>query len=224
LALEKVIARPLDINELRGYQIEITSDEATVADYLAAVNKFIDHEEYHRSRNVVTTCEGCPHCCNERIPLTNIDIENLANHPHVGSNPLKEQIKTWGFVYLEGPSIDISIQRNHQKRCVFLNDKTDKCMVYYNRPLVCQTFICCPVEDSSQELRSIIVNLGEDQLVRDWLSTHVEGEMMHIDDANEPEIALADWENNLFHQKKSYDEVFLIDLLPRDLWNKLRSS
>lgn len=218
----KVTAELIKIEDLIGYRIKINSEAATVQDYMDAINNFISQNGYHRTRNeVINDCEGCRFCCNERIPLTNIDIVNIKKHELIEDDDLKEIIKNYGFVYLDGPVVDIYLARNSRKNCNFLDEKSYRCRIYTNRPLVCQTFICCPADEDSKKLRESIVNLGEDQLVRDWLISHSNGEMMHIDDADEPEISLADWKNNIFHQKENYNEIFIKDIINKELWTRL---
>lgn len=219
---EKVQAVIIEINGKKGYKIRIKSQDATVADYIDAINDFINNNGYYRSRNEVDNCEGCRFCCNERIPLTNIDISNLKNHELITEDDLKEIIKSYNYVYLDGPVVDISLARNKKGNCIFLDENSYRCKIYFNRSLVCQTFICCPVDENSKQLREAIVNMGEDQLVRDWLISHSKGEMMHIDDANAPEITLADWNNNCFYNKNNYGDILIKDIINEELWKKLK--
>lgn len=217
----KVIAKLIAIDGKYGYQIIIKSKDASVEDYLQAINTFIDQNKYFRTRNDVENCEGCKFCCNERIPITNIDIIKMKDHSIITYEGLKDIIKNWCHVYLDGPVVDITLARKKNKNCIFLDEESYRCKIYTNRSLVCQTFICCPVDEPSGSLRDAIVNMGEDQLVRDWLLSHRNGEMMHIDDANEPEISLEDWHNNCFANKTNYNDVLIRDIIDNELWNKL---
>lgn len=74
----KVQIRLLNLKGRYGYDVAITDPQATVADYLQAVEGLATVEGLARLRNPGGKCYGCPLCCAERIPLTSIDALNLA--------------------------------------------------------------------------------------------------------------------------------------------------
>jgi len=207
-----------------GYDIQIINEQASLQDYLEALNKHILEAELTRTRQKVNHCEGCDSCCSERIPLTIIDVYMLQQGLMVQgeTRTLAEIIRRYAYVQAEGRAVDITLARNENGKCVFLNPDTKKCRIYPFRPLVCQTFICCPVSLRARRLREAVVNQGEDQLVK-WCLTYIPWNNL-FNEVWEPKISLADWEDTPFKDRITYDSVLIKDVCDPELWQQLYLS
>ncbi|MDD2498387.1 MAG: YkgJ family cysteine cluster protein, partial [Desulfitobacteriaceae bacterium] len=106
--------------------------------------------------------------------------------------------------------------------CVFLNIDRQMCSYHTSRSLVCQTFVCLPHSQRGEELRNIIVNTGEDELVRQYLlEAGTLGEPIKFNENLNASPQLADYPPTVFSGKTSYREVRIKDIVPESLWNKL---
>lgn len=227
-----------------GYDLVIRDARATVQDYLDAFNATIAVLPFKRTRLAGRAapgqnCAGCERCCAERAPLTIIDcllLSKALGEP-LGEPPvLREPFGTpsWKVIREEGPGgwdaffdryttvtvagpvVDIVLKQREDGRCIFLDQKTKLCSVYEARPFVCQSFICSPAARRALALREAVVNKGEDELVRLWLTTK-----MVIHQASAPCPDPQDWPPTPFAGKTRYREVLLKDVLPAKLWRKL---
>jgi hypothetical protein len=205
----------------KGYDLQIMDEKASLQDYLGALNKHILEAELTRTRQKVNKCEGCDGCCSERIPLTSIDVYMLQQglKPKGETKTLAEIIRRYAYVQAEGRVVDITLARNEDGKCVFLNPDTKKCRIYPFRPLVCQTFICCPVSSRARRLRETVVNQGEDQLVK-WCLSNIPWDKL-FNEVWEPEISLADWEDTPFRDRFTYGSVLIKDICKPELWQQL---
>lgn len=222
----------------RGYDVRINSDKATVYDYLQKLQNWSEQGHWYHSRNPgISNCTGCAYCCQERIPLTIIDIYNLAKVEQEGSlgyeaknqssqHTIYRLVKRWSYVWVEGPVVDIVLRRTPEGHCVFLDPGTFRCRIYPLRPLVCQSYFCCSSSRRAMRLREAIVNKGEDELVRQWLLELIQ---MGIDIKNEPPlneaeraaICLEDWPTTCFADCQDYGQVRIKELCEPDLWKEL---
>lgn len=199
--------------------VVIRDSEATVADYYLALEDYILQGDYTRSRSKKAGCEGCDICCKERIPLTSIDVMVLKRKA-APSMELKDFLKRYTYIYLEGKAVDISLARDSQGICLFLDQETSKCRHYEARPLVCRTYICTASSPDADELRNLIVNGGEDELVRLWLEQEFALETI-FHEAWEPDIDPEDWLTSSWTGQEDYAGVKLKDIIPSELWHKL---
>lgn len=228
---------------MTGYDIEILDSTATVQDYLEAINNAILQKPLARTRapGRRNNCFGCDLCCGERIPLTLLDAlalsnilfkntrspknntqcqakdslqnSNLQNSCTNNFPRLKKFLDRYGHVLVEGRAVDITLRLEEDGLCPFLDRKHHLCTIYESRPLVCQTFICCPQTKRARELRSVIVNTGEDELVRQLLLEATRtGKPSLIHEAYEPDLRLKDWKATAFAGKTDYSQVFLKDI------------
>jgi len=227
----KVKVIPVKIKNKTGYDIQITDSTATVQDYLDALNYAILREPLARTRapGKGKKCYGCDLCCGERIPLTLPDAlalsallaqragsSNVQNSSASNFPQLQKFLARYGYVLVEGRAVDITLRLDEDGFCPFLDRKRRLCTVYEARPLVCQTFICCPQTRRARDLRSAIVNTGEDELVRQWLlATTQTGKPPLIHEALEPDLRLEDWKATAFASKINYSQVFLKDICSR---------
>lgn len=229
--MNRVKAFPVVINGQTGYDIMVTDTAATVQDYLDAVNGLIESGPLWRSRNEsITECQGCNRCCQERIPLTRADLNVWEAALHWGLVPpdlsleptLGNLLSKWCTVQVVGPVVDIMIRRDKSGKCLFLDRNSSKCRLYPHRPLVCQTFICCPAARRAEKLREVVVNCGEDELVRDWLDwARQRDEPLIIHEGDQPAVNPADWPPTVFAGRPTYRDVRLIDVCPASLWRQL---
>ncbi|AVX21741.1 MULTISPECIES: YkgJ family cysteine cluster protein [Carboxydocella] len=215
----KVEIFPAEIKGNQGYDLRILDPSATIADYLQAINEFIENGPSRRTRAPVRQCKGCDLCCYERIPLTYIDVLVLYRHLH-GQYPAPAQLLSFlnshAYIYVQGRAVDISLARDEQGACIFLDQTTGTCRVYQARPLVCQTYLCSPAGKNFTRLRNTIVNLGEDELVRQWLlATQACGAELYFHEGWQPRVRLSDWDPGPFAEKKDYGEVILSQFLER---------
>ncbi len=214
-------------NNAAGYDLRVGDQTATVQDYLDAVNAFIDDEKLVRGENL-SVCKGCDGCCRERIPLTYIDVLHMQQSAAIqaastgGQLSLAGLLAKFAYVYVQGPIVDISFGCRINGACIWLDEGTGCCQNYAWRPLVCQSFICIPNSGKAKALRSVIINQGMDELVRQAiLAAGATGSPLIMHEADEPAICLADWPENPFSGKTAYSQVLLRDLCPVDLWQAL---
>lgn len=226
---------------LRGYDVVVTNPQATVQDYLTALNLAIERLPLTRRRLLPPPgqgqipsdqrlyCRGCDRCCRERVPLTYIDALKLIQA--TSSPSLGLFLRRYGYIWVQGRAVDISLAWEKQaqgasahpdRRCVFLNPETQTCQVYTARPLVCQTFICCPQTRRARRLREVIVNRGEDELVRQWLAeAAATGREPEFHEGYNPRPREEDWPPTPFSGRTDYQEVRLKEICPPRLWEKL---
>lgn len=203
-----------------GIDINIKNDTATVSDYCQALEDFILEGKYHRIRSKSLTCEGCDICCRERIPLTAVDIIKLKEKvaPDLA---LRDFLLRYTYIVVAGPAMDITLARDSNEFCIFLNKKTRKCNHYQERPLVCRTYICADSSTRADKLREAVVNTGEDELVR--LSLEVAGDRgLLYHEAVDPLVDKRDWPENSWTGKTEYNQVPLKEILSPSLWSELK--
>jgi hypothetical protein len=210
---------PVNIKGKTGIDVVIHSEEATLADYLSALEEYIERGTYQRVRAETGKCEGCDVCCQERVPLTSLDVLVLQKGLAPGL-PLGEFFKRFTNVCVSGPVVDITLARQSDGKCIFLNRDTRRCLNYNERPLVCRTYICTPLTSRARKLRDAIVNTGEDELVRLWFRSSVKDGLV-IHEAWDPEINEEDWLENAWTGKITPQQVYLKDIIPSSLWNEL---
>ncbi|ABZ83056.1 hypothetical protein HM1_0439 [Heliomicrobium modesticaldum Ice1] len=168
-----------------GYDVVACHPDATVADYLEAVEAFFSNSAWtglRRGRDFVgwANCEGCPNCCRERIPLTIGDAIRLAlSLPAVAdrvraagaltAEDLLQAIDVFGEIHIQGRVMDVTLRRTEAGWCGLFDHAKQRCLRHTFRPLVCRTYFCCPVSHRAEKLRQRILNAGEDALVRQLL-------------------------------------------------------
>lgn len=219
---ESVIVKPYRINSKNGIDIQIGNDNATVQDYYQALDEYILSGQYQRDRAITSNCEGCDICCQERIPLTSIDVLVLKEQvaPELAINDF---LKRYGYININGPVVDISLARDSYERCLFLSSDTGKCRHYLARPLVCRTYICTPLSPRAKKLRLTVVNSGMDELVRLMLANAGE-ENYPVHEAEDPDVSCEDWTESIWTGKLLYSQIKLRDILTDQLWAELRKG
>jgi len=217
-----ITIQPYQAKGCTGLDVRINDEGATVQDYTEALDDYIISGQYRRQRSTSANCEGCDICCQERIPLTSVDVLILKGQvaPELSVN---EFIQRYGYVSVSGPAADISLGRDWQDRCLFLHPETGKCRNYAARPLVCRTYICTPLSPRAGKLRETLVNLGMDELVRLMLAASPEGQYP-LHEADEPELVREDWPESLWTGITDYSQLRLKDILPAKLYAELRKG
>ncbi|MEW6661636.1 MAG: YkgJ family cysteine cluster protein [Bacillota bacterium] len=221
----KVIARPVDIKGKTGLDILVADPNASVADYLSAVDGFISRAPVERSRSQGSPCcLGCYACCQERIPLTSIDYDRLFTH-HLAKaeeQPWRRFLDKISLISVKGRQVDITMRLDQEGLCIYLDRNKGLCSIYPIRPLVCRTYICAPLSKNAMDLRELVVNLGEDELVRLWLEDAAQvKEIPAYHEGDQPDLRIEDWGESPFSGKKDYRDVLLKDLCTPGLWNRL---
>ncbi len=188
-----------------GYDIRIHSKEATIAHYISAIDRFLEEK--------VAPCLGCDSCCYERLPLTLPDLYHYAG---------KEEGNIHRFVLdhcdfgAYGPALDIKLKQKENGACIFLDPGAKRCNHYLGRGLVCHTYICLPQSEEAAEIRSALVNQGEDALIGYLLSTGPQNHLpLSLVKRQKDYPILPLW------QGKEYEEILLKDILPPSLWEKV---
>lgn len=211
-----------------GYNLQIINLEATVQDYIDALEEAFLSQPLHRTRNQVTNCEGCQHCCNERISLTSVDVliimDFLKTQGIIATDCLlTDFISKYCYILIDGPSVDIFLQRRSEY-CIFLSPE-NKCLYYQARSLVCHTYLCAPTAKIARQLREVVVNTGEDELVRLWLKELEDHNLpLNVNESYDADPDINDYPPNPFTGKQSYSEIKLKDICPEKIWLQLINS
>lgn len=204
-----------------GYDLVILNEEATIQDYLDALNDF--------QEKTVAECKGCDNCCWERIPLTSIDVCTYLNNPNITMelpdtpSLLTSFVHKYCYVFAEGPAMDIMLKHQSNGACFFLDTNQKICTNHTARSLVCQTFICLPHSERAGKLRDTLLNVGEDELVRQYLlESEKLGTPVKVDEGTNPTLNLDDYPPTAYEGKKSYAEVKIRDVVSDELFGELR--
>jgi Fe-S-cluster containining protein len=215
--MNRVEAVPTEIKGQTGYDIRVLDAGATVQEYIDAINSFIEEKACYRTRKPAQeNCYGCDLCCQERAPVTAVDAYGLGED-------LRETLLQKLHVCVEDRVVDIILARNDEDKCRLLNTEKGICTIYGKRPLVCQTFICCPSTKNAKQLREQVVNAGEDELVRQWFAIgqkSVDNNLI-IHEAFEPAPDMTDYPQNAFAGAKNYSDVKLRDICSPSLWSRI---
>jgi Fe-S-cluster containining protein len=216
-----------------GYDVRVISPRATVSDFGEVMEKVATEDRIARLRNPgKDSCLGCPRCCRERIPLTSIDAlrlgtgEGRAGPRSAGVTPaarrtLLAAVRRYGWVRVWGRAVDISLRLQEDGYCVFLDRQRARCRIYPWRPLACRTYICAPCSSRVMQVRQLVINRGQDELVRLILEeAGVSG--FPVNEADDFDVRPEDWRVNGFTGKLDYGEVRLRDLVSARMWRALR--
>jgi len=217
--LKRVEAVPAVFKGKMGYNIKVNDPRATLQDYIDAVEMFISGSGCFRSRKPeLETCYGCDLCCQERIPVTMVDVFNLTG-PNV-----EEAFKKFLHVYVDRRVVDITMALDGRGKCIFLDNTKGTCTVYNMRPLVCRTFICCPSTGGAKKLREEIVNTGEDELVRSWFLTGENGITPIIHEGVSPSPDISDYPPTPFARTRDYNKIRIKDVCSPQTWKRLTTT
>ncbi|KUK32283.1 MAG: hypothetical protein XD63_0413 [Thermoanaerobacterales bacterium 50_218] len=193
--------------KIRSYDLKISYPWVTVGDYEQAFVHFSFKKRYRAS------CLGCALCCQGRIPLTLIDIYRMINGGVGHGLSVEEWVLRFAHIEFIGNCADIVLKLDADGFCSFLDPKSLTCTIYESRPLVCSTYFCCRFSKESRHLRSRIINLGEDELVRYLLSRDISKY-----DPRWNRLNPHDWKPNCFTGKTSYQQVSIREVCGSSLW------
>jgi Fe-S-cluster containining protein len=208
-------------NNKKYIDIEVLSDEATIADYCEALDEFFLDESFLRVRSSASKCEGCNVCCQERIPLTIIDALRLRKKVAPDLS-MEEFLKRYTYITVTEDIVDITLPNGENSSCIFLNEVTNKCSHYSERPFVCRTYICTPLTTKAKKLRDYILNSGEDELVFLWQKLR-EDDNYIVHEAIDFDYQQLEYEKNPWTGVENYQDLLIKDLVPNSLWLELRS-
>lgn len=105
-------------------------------------------------------CEGCGKCCHRDVPVTLLDIHNIATYlkmdPQVAFNDYIEHVEY-------RPRMTFRIRKTENQACVFLTPDR-KCSIYEVRPGICELYLCR--RDSKTRFRELLKDSGPQTRLR----------------------------------------------------------
>lgn len=144
------------------YDLAVADQDATVADYEQEVATMLAAPEAVRSYE--PECIGCSICCGGRLPLTAVDLCRLQQGGLGMGLSMDGWIAAYGAVQRQGECVDITLRLDEYETCTLWDRKSGICRFYMHRPMICRTYTCAPYSWRAKELRSQVVNAGEDEL------------------------------------------------------------
>lgn len=191
------------------FDIEILDPEATAGDFEKECQDLFSED--HVLRKYSDSCIGCSLCCTERIPVTKIDLIRIVAGDRDPQSVDEQEIKRLAgdivTVTKVGSCIDVTMNVDEWGICRFWLKEMGICSIYRFRPFACRTYICAPVSRRFEELRTQIINQGQDGLV-----SFICGDE-EIDDVYKCK--------NAFTDAKSYDEIRIKNICTKRLWRML---
>jgi len=194
-----------------GHDIRILDEKATVADVVEALAAF--------ARQRLYDCRGCDGCCYERAPLTSPDISALAALTPNGSNPAQAVCRAFAEISTDQTGIvDITLKRDADGACIFLDKESKNCANWPARPFVCRSHFCLPKSERLQKLREEITNRGENELIRLLLAEQAAGAPPMLPRS----LRAADYPPDAAFANNHWENVAVKDIVPQKLWMELR--
>lgn len=213
-----VLFRLVSLDGQIGYDVEVSGEGATVAQYLEGLNRL--QEKYFDQ------CYGCDGCCWERAPLNGIDVLAYIDamwKEERQKAPYSFFLQNYAHVHNEDGVLDISLKRGEDGACVFLNKEKKCCNTHRCRSLVCQSYICIPQTQRAELLRQQMVNAGIDDLARRYyLECEAQGLDFFAHSGGGKTLDLRDYPENGFSGKEDFGQVLLKDLVTAELWRDLQ--
>ncbi len=185
-----------------GYDVKVCSDQATLADYVTALDRW--------QQTYLADCKGCDNCCHERAPLGLADY-----YQAVAGSAVPPSLEQWlqtsaQWRALEDGAADITLARTPEGACKFLDPAQKICTAHTARPLVCHTYVCLPKSHRADRLRQEVINSGEDALAAALL--HRTNLPLNCKIDHYPLVKY--WENE-------WKNVYLRRIISEDLWQLL---
>lgn len=205
---------------LFGYDLQVLDETATVGDYLAAVEEF--------QAATMADCYGCDGCCHERVPLMLCDFYFSAYYEQ-GGKSLAEWLKnTDARLEFFGEAVDLQLSRKANGACFWLNEAEKCCRAHQFRTFACRSHCCLTKSDRAEALRAVIINSGEDELVRRLLAEFAESNTQDFlpNEARFAAVQADDYLPNGFSPLNGEDwrEAGLRDFADDELWADLLSE
>lgn len=228
---------PYEIEGETGLDVDVLSEEATVADLLAAMQAPADDKSilkpFHKQR--YARCAGCINNCCKYNCITVDLIAALAL-----ASRLRLDLAKFALDYLM-LSPDLPYPEFGRRPCPFLQD--NRCTAYAERALICRLYLCTPMTDRLEQLRSAVSFAGEAALRQrlvdlglapaNWTaevrrqvlrSRYRRGEITKeqwLELSEQLEIQL---EHNPFQGGRGYDDVRLRECCTDRLWQQLTNT
>lgn len=203
-----------------GYDLQVLDEAATVGDYLDAVEEFQAH--------TLADCYGCDGCCHERVPLMLCDFYYSGYYEN-GGRSLAEWLAASGAV-LEfiGEAVDLQLARKADGACRWLDEEKKCCSAHKWRTFACRSHCCLVKSDRAEALRAVIINSGEDELVRRLLAElAAAGKQDYLPDGTRlAEVNADDYLSNGFSGLAGEDwrAALLRDFVDAEQWADLLSE
>lgn len=200
-----------------GYDLQVLDEAATVGDYLDAVEAF--------QAATMADCYGCDGCCHERVPLMLCDFYFSAYYADGGSS-LAEWLRATGArLQFFGPAVDLQLKRKANGACALLDENKKCCAAHKFRTFACRSHCCLTKSDRAEALRAVIINSGEDELVRRLLAELATRDMQDFlpGEARFADVDAADYLPNGFSNLpgESWRDARLADFVDAEQWADL---
>ena len=202
--------------ECLGCDVEVYSDDATVADFLAALDEF--------SGEYLADCRGCDGCCKERAPWIAADLPALAALAPGDSFPAHRALAAFGQLAIRRGVSDICFRRAEDGPCCLLDTAGKFCTAWQSRAFVCRSHFCIPRSDKFARLREEIVNAGENELTRLLLREEEQGAEPITGKPLAKSLRIEDYPANAQSGIDSYDQLLLKEILSPELWTEIKKE
>lgn len=205
---------------LFGYDLQVLDQNATVGDYLDAVENF--------QAQTMADCYGCDGCCHERVPLMLCDFYFSEYYESGGSSLGEWLCQTKARLEFFGEAVDLQLSRRKNGSCAWLNEQDKCCAAHKYRTFACRSHCCLPKSERAEALRAVIINSGEDELIRRLLAELRQQRMQDFlpNEARLAEVLAEDYAANGFSNLSGEDwrNALLRDFADEALWQDLLSE
>ncbi len=193
--------------EYSCYDVEINDPDATVAEFEEACQDLFSGAVAYRRYS--ESCLGCCICCSERIPVTRIDLLRVYELFHKNDEWDERDFRKWAEGISEikriGGCVDVTLGVDECSICRFWVREKGICSIYQARPFACRSYLCAPMSRRFEELRSQIINMGQDDLVPQLCED--------VDEIYQ--------NKNAFAKVNSYGDIMIKDICSKRLWRQL---
>ena len=205
------------LGETLAMDVRILAEEATVEDFLTALDQFAAAQ--------LADCRGCDGCCHERAPLIAADIPRLAGLLAPSAAPAHMVCSNLALLTVNADgAADITMRRQADGACSSLQRTEKFCCIWQARPFVCRSHFCTPRSPRFSDLRESIVNRGENELTRLLLAEEAAGAAPLPEGALAARLNPADYAISPISGKLSYASLKIRDCVDDDLWQRLRAE
>lgn len=201
------------LGQILGCDVRILSQDASIADFLTALDDFANKH--------LADCRGCDACCQERAPLIAADVPLLASLLPDNPYPAHAVCTDFATLTVEQGVADIILRRDHNNFCKQLNQAGRFCNIWPQRPFVCRSHFCLPRSHRFEQLRSSIVNIGENELTRLLLAEEHTGATAIASTYLANILKEEDYPENGQSGRTAYTQIRLRDCVDEALWQEL---
>lgn len=214
---EKVLVLTLEEEDswgmpLLAYDVQILAEDAACLDYLQALDAFAEQ--------ALSDCRGCDGCCHERAPVTAWDMPGLCSLVPPAPFPFHQAVQAFCRLEIgkEGWG-DITLARP-EGHCIFLDLEQKICRSHGQRPLACRSHYCIPQSQRAADLRSALINKGEDLLLSLLLAEEEAGAPPLL----MPKLKKEDYPPPPASLPPAYDGIRLKEICSPQLWEELKKT